>query len=105
MTATKASTETPSSETATNAPTATSDFPPTHSTATAATNGETMVQYRVITTKFGPKAVLVTGDGTEYWGSPFITRQLAEGKVQLPAKVVSFTSAKYGRTGYKLIPV
>lgn len=100
----------PCGKTATKSETATNEtnvggFPPTYSTATAEANGDTIVTHRIVNTrKFGPKAVLVSADGTEYWGSPFITKQLREGKVSLPAKVVSFESAKYGKTGYKLIP-
>ena len=99
----------PSGKTATKGETTTNEtnaggFPPTYSTATAEANGDTMVTHRIVNTKFGPKAVLTSADGTEYWGSPFITKQLQEGKVSLPAKVVSFESAKYGKIGYKLIP-
>lgn len=79
-------------------------FPPTLSTATAVANGVTILSARTVATKYGPKAVLIAAGGAEYWGSPFITRQIAEGKASFPAKVVSYVSTKYDATGYKLIP-
>ena len=92
------------SETPTNAPTPPeTTYPPTLSTATAMANGVLLTAARVITTKFGERAILMGSDGKEYWGSPFITRQVLGGTAPLPAKIVSYTSAKYGKTGYKLI--
>ena len=110
MTATKRTPKTLSSET--QPPTAPftapsrrdGDFPPTLSTATAVSSGAEIVSHRMISTKFGTKAILIAADGTEYWGSPFITGQLQKNPKVLPAKAVSYVSAKYGKTGYKLIP-
>ena len=80
------------------------DYPPTLSTATAEQSGAEIVRARTVTTKYGARAILVSADGTEYWGSPFITKQVADGKAPFPGVVASYRSAKYDAIGYKLIP-
>jgi hypothetical protein len=88
------------------------NYTPTESAATAAERNATVTAYRLVTTKYGEKAVMVcqTDDGTEFdaWASPYQTSRLTgsakKGKVTLPARVVEFVT-KQGKTGYDLVAV